>query len=98
MRQKLILLLILCLLGSSGCYHPDIQQGNDYSVEAVKQIEVGMTKAEVIQILGQPLLSSPFNPNELTYVFYDYPQKGSVTRRHVTFFFKGEEVEKIQSS
>ena len=47
---------------SFGVYKIDINQGNYLSQDMVDKLKVGMTPAQVKQVLGTPLVTSPFRP------------------------------------
>ena len=67
MRMLASLLLIAAL---SGCvYKIDVQQGNLVTQDLVEKLKPGMTKAEVKQLLGTPLLNDVFHQNEWDYYF-----------------------------
>ena len=56
----------------SGCalvYRIDVQQGNYVTQDAVAKLKNGMTKAEVRQVLGTPLLIDVFHANRWDYYF-----------------------------
>lgn len=50
-------------------YKPDITQGNIYSQNQTAQIQPGMSREQVHQILGTPSLTDPFHANQETYQF-----------------------------
>ena len=47
---------------SFGVYQIDINQGNYLSQDMVDKLQVGMTQQQVRQMLGTPLIVSPFRP------------------------------------
>ncbi|HKM14531.1 MAG TPA: outer membrane protein assembly factor BamE [Marinospirillum sp.] len=49
-------------------YQQGIPQGNILDEEAVAQLKVGMSQAQVLYILGTPLLKAPDNPNQWDYI------------------------------
>ena len=51
---------------SFGVYKIDINQGNYLSQDMVDKLKVGMTPAQVKQVLGTPLITSPFRPDRET--------------------------------
>ena len=72
---------------SFGVYKIDINQGNYLSQDAVDKLKTGMTQAQVRQILGTPLLTSPFRTDRWDYV-YEYSRRGQVVEhRNFTVFF-----------
>ena len=50
-------------------YVPDVVQGNFISSEQYSQLKVGMSREQVRQIMGTPLLASYFHANRWDYVF-----------------------------
>jgi outer membrane protein assembly factor BamE len=71
--QKLITLLVFAMLAVSvaGChivYKPDVQQGNLLDKKTVDQLKPGMTKHQVLVLMGTPSVNSPFNQSRWDYV------------------------------
>ncbi|PLZ03494.1 outer membrane protein assembly factor BamE [Burkholderia sp. WAC0059] len=74
-------------------YRITIVQGNFVSREAAAQMHVGMTRAQVRQVLGTPLLTDMFHANRWDYVFYF--KRGStsvVQQRDLVVYFNGDNV------
>ncbi len=74
MRVLIPLILATTLAGCGSWWLPrphkiDIQQGNLLDESAVTQIEEGMSKAEVQNRLGNPLLQQSFRPDRWDYVY-----------------------------
>ncbi len=77
-------------------YKVDVIQGNFISREQVELLKAGMTRAQVKDVLGTPLLSSLFHVDRWDYVF-------TLKRRGVepqsfkyTVFFKGDQLERFE--
>jgi outer membrane protein assembly factor BamE len=70
-------------LRSFGVYKLDINQGNYLSQDLVDKLRVGQTKSQVRQLLGTPLLVSPFRDSRWDYV-YEFTHQGAVVA-HRTF-------------
>ena len=68
---------------SFGVYKIDINQGNYLSQDMVDRLKVGLTQQQVRQLLGTPLIHSPFRPDRWDYV-YEYTRQGKVVE-HRTF-------------
>ena len=68
---------------SFGVYKMDVNQGNYLSQDMVDKLKVGMTQAQVKQVLGTPLVASPFRADRWDYV-YEYSRQGRVIE-HRTF-------------
>ncbi len=60
---------IISLHGCGLLYRPDIQQGNKITVQMVSELEPGMTRREVVRILGTPLIHDPFNKNRWDFYY-----------------------------
>ena len=72
---------------SFGVYRIDINQGNYLSQDTVDKLKVGMTQAQVRQVLGTPLVTSPFRTDRWDYV-YEYSHQGRVVEhRNFTVWF-----------
>ena len=78
-------------------YVPDIVQGNFISSEQYAKLQLGMTREQVRQILGTPLLASYFHANRWDYIF-EFKRAGQTVgkERHVTVFFDGDKVVKFE--
>jgi outer membrane protein assembly factor BamE len=78
-------------------YVPDIVQGNFISSEQYSKLQLDMTREQVRQILGTPLLASYFHANRWDYVF-EFKRAGQRVgqERHVTVFFDGDKVVKFE--
>ena len=78
-------------------YVPDVVQGNFISSEQYSKLQLDMTREQVRQILGTPLLASYFHANRWDYVF-EFKRAGQTVgkERHVTVFFDGDKVVKFE--
>lgn len=94
-----IICLTLCLHGCSGklftVYKIDVQQGNAVELEQVDKLKIGMNKEQVKFLLGSPLVADIFHPDRWDYVYYFIPGYGERERRHLTLYFKGDNVAEI---
>jgi outer membrane protein assembly factor BamE len=102
MRKILITTLVLVglVLSTHGCsaYRIDIRQGNTLEPEVVNSLRVGMSKQQVTFLLGTPLIRDPFHPNRWDYAYTFQPGGGEMTRQHLSLFFEGDELVKIDKS
>jgi outer membrane protein assembly factor BamE len=78
-------------------YKIDIVQGNFVSREQAEAIKPGMSRAQVRDILGTPLLASIFHADRWDYVFTFKRQGQEPQARNVTVFFKGDVLERVQA-
>ncbi len=100
MRRVLILLtaLFFALLVASCAYVPDVQQGNAFDDKQLAQLKTGMTRQQVIFLMGTPLLKDPFHRNRWDYVHTYKKGKGKTRRRLLTLYFKGNRLDRIDRS
>ncbi len=78
-------------------YKMDIVQGNFVSKEQAEAVKPGMSRAQVRDILGTPLLTSVFHADRWDYVFTFKRQGVAPQARKVTVFFKGDALERIDA-
>ncbi|HSM68914.1 MAG TPA: outer membrane protein assembly factor BamE [Xanthomonadales bacterium] len=89
--KNLILIVLVCLLGATGCnliYKQNIQQGNAIEQDKLDQLKIGMTMNQVAYLLGTPAIRDPFHQSRWDYL-YSYSVRGDepMTRR-VTLRFE----------
>ncbi len=93
--QRLAPLLLVLFALLSGCvslYKPEVQQGNVISAEMLETLKIGMSKRQVVFLLGTPLIADPFHQERWDY-FYSLSKNGrKPTQRHLVVHFKGDEV------
>lgn len=96
MKKIIITLSLLACVAFnlSGCsqssvlYRVNIQQGNVITQDMVKQLRKGMTKEQVADIMGPPVMADTFSENRWNYVFYFKPGKGKIiVCKYVTVYF-----------
>lgn len=78
-------------------YKIDIVQGNFVSKEQAAAIQPGMSRVQVRDILGTPLLTSVFHADRWDYVFTFKRQNLAPQERRVTVFFQGDVLERIEA-
>ncbi|GHB12235.1 outer membrane protein assembly factor BamE [Salinicola rhizosphaerae] len=81
-----------------GVYKRDIPQGNLITQEMVSQLHTGMSKAQVAQIMGTPLLEAPFSADQWDYVFYLDEAYGDTVEKRLTLTFQNDQVVDIAKS
>jgi outer membrane protein assembly factor BamE len=78
-------------------YKIDIVQGNVVTKEQVQALQTGMSRVQVRDILGTPLLASVFHAQRWDYVFTFRRQGQEPQQRKLALFFKDERLERIVS-
>jgi len=89
--------LVLSLSACALSYHPDVNQGNYVTSEALGQVEVGMTRQQVSFILGTPVAASPFHGNRWDYVYFLESSYQQNRRAHAVIWFENETVARIET-
>ncbi|WMY96395.1 MAG: outer membrane protein assembly factor BamE [Arsenophonus sp.] len=79
MHYKILIrmLIIFTIILITGCsviknfvYHPDINQGNYFTIKDISTIKLGMNKEQITYILGTPMIKEPFGVQKWYYIFY----------------------------
>lgn len=101
MIKKIAIAVSLSLL-LAGCgfihpYRPDIQQGNILNQQQVKKLHVGMTKYQVQNLLGDPVINDTFDHNQLLYAYTNEPNRGKMVQKKLILTFKNNRLVKIDS-
>ena len=77
-------------------YKIDVIQGNFISKEQVEFLKAGMSRAQVKDVLGTPLVTSVFHTDRWDYVFTLKRQGIDPQSFRYTVFFKGDELERFE--
>lgn len=77
-------------------FKPDIIQGNFISREQVEQLRPGMSRVEVRNVLGTPLVASIFHADRWDYIFTINRQGVPQQTYRYAVFFKGEALERFE--
>lgn len=97
--QKLIktVTLSVALTLVTGCvYKRDLPQGNYLTEGMVEQLQPGMSRDQVVGVMGRPLLEAPFDANQWDYVFRLDEAYGDVQQRRVTLTFANNQLVDIK--
>jgi outer membrane protein assembly factor BamE len=78
-------------------YKIDIVQGNFVSREQAAALRPGMSKLQVRDLLGTPLLVSLFHADRWDYVFTFKRQGAEPQLRKVTVYFRGDALERFEA-
>ena len=83
-------MLALSLASCRLIYTPDVQQGNLLDKKNVDQLQPGMTKRQVLVLLGSPSVDSPFAQNQWNYVSTQQHRGGPIKIRTLTLTFNND--------
>jgi len=99
-------LVLLGLVGCSGLagvnrdtfkpYVPEVVQGNFVSKEQRQALSPGMSRAQVRDILGTPLVTSLFHADRWDYAFSIRRQGVPQQNFQLTLFFKGDVLQSVE--
>ena len=109
---RVVLGLVLAALGT-GCavpaapgqafmgmitpYRIDIVQGNAVTREQIAQVRPGLSRAQVRDILGSPMISDAFHADRWDYMFTLRRPGTEPVRRHVVAHFQGDTLKKLDA-
>ncbi|AEG91291.1 outer membrane protein assembly factor BamE [Ramlibacter tataouinensis] len=77
-------------------YRIQVVQGNFISREQVEALRPGMSRQQVRDLLGTPLVTSVFHDDRWDYVFTLRRQGVEPQARRLTVYFKGAELERFE--
>jgi outer membrane protein assembly factor BamE len=87
MRLTFALILAVLLSGCNLLYKQDVQQGNLLETDQIDALKPGMTKRQVMLILGTPAIQSPFHEDRWDYVSSYKDGRGNIDLKRLTVFF-----------
>lgn len=93
------LTLLTALFSLSGCgvfYKLDVQQGNLFSKEQVDTLKPGMTKRQVLVVMGSPSVVSPFSQDRWDYVSSIKRGRGKMESKDLILYFENDALTKIE--
>lgn len=88
MRVLLIAALAVMLSGCNLVFKLPTRQGNVIEQKQLDQLKLGMTRQQVVYLLGTPIAASPFRPDHWDYTGYYKSPRGKVSSRTVTLRFE----------
>jgi outer membrane protein assembly factor BamE len=102
MRKTWILSPLLALtVGACGIvYHVPVYQGNLLQASNVQQVKVGMSKQEVVALLGTPSIADPFHSQRWDYTASEQDGRTQYTPeiKTLTLVFNGNSVASISGN
>ena len=93
---RLPLLALVVASATTGCgllYKQPIYQGNLIEADNVQQLQVGMSRQDVIGLLGTPSIVDPFQPNRWDYTATQrVDRRGTTEVKNFTVWFENDSV------
>ena len=98
--------ILACILACAGCsslqfpwvYQVRIQQGNWIEQKMLDQLEVGMTKNQVLFIMGSPMIQDTFSPDRWDYYFTVKRGEQQMKERKLALFFQDEKLSRWETN
>lgn len=89
-KAILIFTLLIVSFGLTGCiirpHVPNVQQGNVIDQKEIDRLKVGMSKDEVRELLGDPVLTTVFDQRCFIYA-YTNKVKSKISSKRLTVCF-----------
>lgn len=91
-------LLLVTALACTGCvYRMPIQQGNFLETATIDQLQAGMTRPQVVFLLGTPMVPPAFDSSRWEYYYYFKNRRlKRPEERRVTVYFENDKVARIE--
>jgi outer membrane protein assembly factor BamE len=90
--MRFLVLAAACALIAGCVYRIEVQQGNYVTQDAVAKLKIGMTKTEVRQTLGTPLLADVFHANRWDFYFSQAKGSKAEDRKLFSVFFQDDKL------
>jgi outer membrane protein assembly factor BamE len=84
------------VLGIVRPYRVEVVQGNVLTKELVAKVKPGMSRAQVRDLLGSPLLTDMFHENRWDYAFSIRRQGAPYQQRKVIAWFEGDQLKSLE--
>jgi len=78
-------------------YRMEVVQGNVVTQEMAAQLRPGLSREQVRNVLGSPLLADVFHADRWDYVFTIRRQGAAPQRRHMTVLFQGDKLASFEA-
>ncbi len=89
------LVAVLLFLTACTYFRLPILQGNIVDIKKAEQVQLGMSPAQVSELMGTPLVQDSFNADRWDYVVYYRDPKAKEIQRTLSIYFVEDKVSKI---
>jgi outer membrane protein assembly factor BamE len=91
-----VLLALIPLAGCGALYKLDVQQGNLFDKATVDALKPGMTKRQVLLVMGSPSIISPFDQDRWDYISTLRIGRGQMETKDLTLYFENDALARIE--
>ncbi|PVY75961.1 SmpA/OmlA family protein [Tamilnaduibacter salinus] len=93
MKSVLALSLALLMTGCvfPGVYRIDVQQGNILDEEDLARLDSGMSRSDVRNALGSPIMLNPVDDSREYYVYTYQEDGGEIREQRVVVYYEGDQ-------
>lgn len=64
--------------------------------EMINQLQPGLTREQVIYVMGTPLTPSSLDQNRWDYIYWSKDSRDNVTQQTVSLYFDGNDLKQIK--
>lgn len=99
-RSTAALTCLFLVISISACIHPyksPISQGNLLRNEDIERLETGMTREQVVFLIGQPILAQPFEKARWDYIYISRSGYLDPVRHNLTLYFDDDRLIRIEN-
>lgn len=86
---RFVSLSFVCLLAACRPFQLPVNQGMEMTEAQMKQLKIGMTQHQVLQVIGRPSLAPVFNQSQWSLVSTHQPAHGKIKIHKLMLDFKG---------
>ena len=79
-------------------YKPSIMQGSVLEIEAVEKLKLGMSKTNVMNLIGSPSINDPFHEYQWDYIHHSIINGEQVIHYRLRLIFDGDVLAEIDKS
>ncbi len=103
MKLKLLMAITALSIGLFGChslpvgYDIEVQQGNIINQQNINQLKLGMSREQVIEIMGEPVVINTFDSRCWDYVYTRVSRNQPLVKSKATLIFEHDRLAKIIS-
>ena len=79
-------------------YKPSIMQGSVLEIESVEKLQLGMSKSDVMDLIGSPSVNDPFHQYQWDYIHHSILDGEQLIQYRLRLVFDGDVLAEIDKS